>query len=200
MPRPRAFVAAARVVALLAVSACTAYTAPEPSDAPGGVTFEQYRQAVFELVECVENHGGTVTVVELDRDGTPDISTTVKGPRIDAQQGTPEFDAALEEFMAWSDGCDAQTAGPVRQAYQRAHNKTAQQVMTWDERWKEALPQVRQCFANAGAPVSAYSTRSDLGAIYYDWANEGIDGPLTECLFEAGMVTDLGDGMYELGF
>lgn len=184
------------VVAVFAVSACSS-TEPEPSPSItlSGMGFEELRQANAEFVECVEGYGATVTVNEIDDFGVPDISNTVTWPKITSEIGTPEHDAEIEQIMDWDTACSSTTIDPVRQAYWMSGNKNTVKSANLDKRWEEKLPEVRECFAALGAYVDDNTTRDELNAIF----NTREDEPgYLQCLVDARLVTDQGDGFYQV--
>lgn len=185
---------AACVVALV-LSACS-QPSDEPTPSHSGVTFDEYRAANLDFVACIEAHGGTVKVNEIDDWGVPDISDTVTGAKLTSQPGTPEYDAEIEAFQAMQDECDEQTVGPVRLAYQMQAGLTGQQQETKAKRIQDALPELRKCFTDAGAKLDDDATMAELKAAYHD----NVDANLDQCFIDLGLATDLGDGYYEIDF
>lgn len=184
------------VGALAALLAGCSQTPPEASPSPSGVTYDEYRAANLDFVACVEAHGGTVKVNEIDSWGVPDISNTVTGPKLTAEPGTAEYDAQIDAFSAMQDECDKQTVAPVRLAYQTQAGLTGQQQETKAKRVEDALPALRECFAKVGVDVDSTSTLDELRTAYHDNADANLD----QCFVDLGLATDLGDGSYEIDF
>lgn len=199
----RVFASGAMVCWMLAaLTGCSdalpaASPSPSPSTLAKGAAYEEMRQANADFVECVESHGATVTVNEIDDFGVPDISNSVAWPRLSAEPGTPERDAELEQYMDWYNDCESTTVGPVRQAYWAADGRSAVQQANRDLRWREKLPQVRDCFTKAGAYTDGNTSRDELMTIYRN-ADDTV--AFDQCLIDAGLVTLTGDGTFQLDF
>lgn len=180
----------------LVLSACTPDEAsPSPSPSQAGFSFEEYRQANLEYVRCAESHGATVTVEEVDSFGVPDLANSVAWPKLTAEIGTPEYDDQLAQIVAWDDECESSEVQAARQAYWTSGGRSALQEANRAKRWEEMLPIVRECFARAGASVDANATRDELMAVY-----RTADDTVTfdQCLIDARLVTDLGDGAFQV--
>lgn len=144
-------------------------------------------------MECVEQFGARVTTYEVDNFGVPDLSNAVSWPGIDVE--APTYDHDLDQALQHQDECEATFLAPARAAYWSGPGRGGLQSATLGKRWEEMLPQVRDCFARAGADVDADATQSELAAIY---SGTGDRRALIACLTEAGLVTDLGGGVVEV--
>jgi len=159
------------------------------------MSFEELRQANTEYVECVEALGATVSVTETDNFGVPDITNDTAWPKLPGEPGDAEYEATIEQIMTWDEDCASTTIAPVRQAYWQSGNKNTLKTANQDERWEEKLPQVQQCFSEAGSYTDANTTRDELMRIFNN-ADDNV--ALTECLRDARLVTELGGGSFEI--
>ncbi|MGC4175813.1 hypothetical protein [Demequina sp.] len=127
----------------------------------------------------------------------PDLANSVAWPKLTAEVGTPEYDAQLAQIVAWDDECESSEVTAARQAYWTSGGRSALHEANRDKRWDEMLPTVRECFATAGATVDANATRDELMTIY-----RNVDDTVAfdQCLIDARLVTDLGDGAFQVDF
>lgn len=190
----------ASVGLIFAVAGCSSHPAESPSlPTTSGVTFDEYRAANLEFVACIESHGGTVKVNQIDNWGVPDISNTVTGPKLQSKPATAEYEAEIQAFQAVQDECDATTVGPTRVAYLAETAGTGQQEQTKSQRLKDGLPALRKCFSTAGADVDSTSTIDELRTAYHE-AGDPLGNELQQCFIDLKLATDLGDGYYEIDF